>query len=99
MIVFGGLVALLGVLLFQRALGMTIRANPRSRIPYFRGARTVPPGSMGLRALGAGLMVLGACVLGLVAWQWPLLVVLLGPAATFAGIFAHNRRVAHASGR
>lgn len=97
MIVIGGLAALIGVLLFQRALGMTLRANPRSRIPYFRNPLTSPPGLIGLRALGTALMVLGAIMLVFVGWYWPLVIVLLGPVATFLGILAHNRRVARAT--
>ncbi|HOA86390.1 MAG: hypothetical protein GX871_07220 [Microbacteriaceae bacterium] len=94
MIVIGGLAALIGLLLFQRALGMTLRANPRSRIPHFRNPLAAPPGSIGLRVLGTALMVLGAIMLAFVGWYWPLVILLLGPVAAFFAIFAHNGRVA-----
>ena len=94
MTVFGGLTALLGMLLFQRALGMTLRANPSTKIPYWRNAQVRPLGSTSLRALGAALLVMGAVLLGTTGWYWPFLLVLAGPGAALLSIATHNRRVA-----
>lgn len=93
MIVFGGLVAMLGALLFHRALGMVLRANHSSKIPFWRSAKVMPLGARSLRALGIGLLVLGALLLGTTGWQGPIIVVLVGPVAALFVIAAHNRRV------
>ncbi|MGL3150032.1 hypothetical protein ACSS7Z_06675 [Microbacterium sp. A82] len=97
MILFGGVAAIVGVVLFHVALGMTLRANPVTRIPFHRNAVAIPSGSVALRALGAGLIVLGAVLLGTIAWYWPFIVVLAGPVAALIVITLHNRKVANRS--
>lgn len=94
MVVFGGLVAFLGMLLFQRALGLTLRANEARRIPFWRNADIVPAGSIALRAIGAGLLILGTVLLAPAGWYLPLVVALAGPGAALLAIHTHNRRVA-----
>ncbi|MDA4892705.1 MULTISPECIES: hypothetical protein [Microbacterium] len=93
MIVFGGFAAVVGVVLFHMALGMTLRANPTARVPFYRNAAIIPNGSVAMRAVGAGLVVLGSVLLGTSAWYWPFVVVLAGPVAALIVIALHNRRV------
>src|SRR5690606_26500083 len=95
MILFSGLAAIVGVVLFHLALGMTLRANPTTRIPFHRNAEIIPGGSVAMRAIGAGLIVLGAALLGTNAWYWPFIVVLVGPVAALAVILLHNWKVAN----
>lgn len=94
MIVFGGLAAMVGVALFHVALGMTLRANPATRIPFNRNAAIIPGGSVVIRVIGAGLIVLGAVLLSTSAWYWPFIVVLTGPVPAVAVVTFHNRKVA-----
>ncbi|MEJ1086889.1 hypothetical protein WDU99_01005 [Microbacterium sp. Mu-80] len=93
MLMFGWIAAVAGVVLFHVALTMTMRANPAARMPFYRNAEIIPVGSVGMRAGGAGLTVLGAALLGTVDWYWPFVVVLAGPIATLVVIAVHNRRV------
>lgn len=97
MLAFSGLIAMIGVMCFQRALGVTLRANRDTRIPYFGSPVHTPAGTHSLRALGAGLMVFGGVLLALSAWYWLLVVVLLGPVLTFFTIWSHNARVVRAA--
>lgn len=46
-----------------------------------------------MRALGAGLIVLGAVLVGTSGWQWIVMVVLAGPVAALVATGVHNRRV------
>lgn len=94
MILLGGLAAVVGVVLFHVALGMTLRANPATRIPFYRNAAITSRGSAVMRAIGAGLIVLGAVLLSTSAWYWPFIVVLAGPVTALAAITFHNRKVA-----
>lgn len=85
--------ALVGVVLFHVALGMTLRANPASRVPFYRNAAIIPGGSVAMRVIGAGLIVLGVVLLSTSAWYWPFIVVLAGPVAALTVITIHNRKV------
>lgn len=93
MILLGGVAALVGIVLFHMALGMTLRANPSTRVPFYRNAAVIPGGSVAIRAIGAGLIVLGAVLLSTSAWYWPFIVVLAGPVAALIVINLHNRKV------
>lgn len=93
MMVFGVLAAMLGALLFHRALGMVLRDNYSSKIPLWRNPKAMPIGSRSLRALGVGFLFLGALLLATTGWLWPTIVVLAGPVAASFAILAHNRRV------
>ena len=90
----GWLAAAVGIILFHVALAMILRANPTTSLPFYRRAEIVPPGSVLLRAIGAGLIVLGAALLSTSAWYWPFAIVLAGPIATLTVITFHNRRIA-----
>jgi len=93
MLVFGWFSATVGVALFHLALSLTLHANPAARIPFYRNAEVVPSGTVMMRAGGAGLIVLGAALLGTFAWYWPFVVVLAGPIAALAVILLHNKKV------
>ncbi|MGO1532287.1 MAG: hypothetical protein ACTIKQ_01720 [Microbacterium sp.] len=93
MILFGGVAALVGVVLFHVALRMTLRANPKTRIPFNRNAAIIPGGSVAMRVIGAGLIVLGAVLLSTSAWYWPFIVVLAGPVPAVTVVTIHNRKV------
>lgn len=94
---WGLVVAVLGALVLAVAELRMARANTGERIPAWRGARVRPARAIALRALGAGLAVLGVTlaatdtgsvlILSIVVWL-PMLVLHA----------VHNRRVA-ASGR
>ncbi|MDF2558710.1 MAG: hypothetical protein K0R99_156 [Microbacterium sp.] len=97
MTAFGIPVALAGVILFHTALWMALRANAEASVPIWRNAVTVPPRSTALRAVGAGLLVLGAVTLASSGWWWPLLVVVAGPGLALGAIAVHNRGVEQAT--
>ncbi|UYO96636.1 hypothetical protein OED01_13655 [Microbacterium sp. M28] len=90
MFVFGVLAAVTGVVVFHLALASTLHANAGIRIPLFRNGEVVPRGSVALRAIGAGLIVFGAVMLGMTAWYLPFLVILVGPVAALVAIVVHN---------
>ncbi len=90
MVVLSALVAVVGVVLFHIALVRTMRANAGIRIPYFRNAEVVPPGSIATRALGAGMLVFGGVMLATTAWYLPLAVVVAGPVVALVAILLHN---------
>lgn len=96
MLMFGWLTATVGILLFHVGLTMTLRANQTTRVPFYRNAEIVPSGSVAMRAIGAGLIVLGAVLLSTHAWYWPLAIVLAGPSAALAVIALHNKKAAAA---
>lgn len=95
MFVTGVVVAVIGILLFQVALGKTLRANSAARIPWGGRPETSPRGTVAMRAVGAGLGILGASLMSTAGWHWTAMVVLAGPVAALVAIALHNRRVKH----
>lgn len=93
--VFAILIAASGMLLFLASLTMALRANATSRIPFWRSPAVNPPGSIAMRAIGAGLLVLGAILLSTTAGWWALVILAVIPAVTVLALVAHNRRIAH----
>lgn len=93
MFVAGIVAASVGIVLFDIALGKTLRANATARIPFGRNPREVPPGSIKMRALGAGLIVLGAALVGPSGWHWTVMIVLVGPVTALLVLTLHNRRI------
>jgi len=93
MFVAGIASAVIGITLFHVALGRTLRANAGVRIPFGGRPRETPPGSVQMRALAAGLIVLGAVLVGTEGWHWTLMVVAAGPIAALIVLSLHNRRV------
>ncbi|MFJ2551804.1 hypothetical protein [Microbacterium sp. NPDC087591] len=95
--VFGIATALAGVVLFLAALLATVRANRDVRIPYWMQPVTQPRGSVAMRALGAGLTVLGAVLVGQTSVWWALAIVVAGPGVALVVIGLHNARVRQSS--
>lgn len=93
MFVVGMIAAVVGIVLFHTALGKTISANPTAHLPFERRPPISPRGTVPMRSLGAGLIVLGAVLVGTAGWQWIVMVVLAGPVAALVAIGVHNRRV------
>ena len=98
MFVVGVVAAVAGIVVFHTALSRTIRANERTPIPFGRRPRTSPRGSTAMRGIGAGLIVLGAALVGTEGWHWALMVVVAGPVAAVAVLALHNRRISRAPG-
>nr|WP_201468737.1 hypothetical protein [Microbacterium hydrocarbonoxydans] len=92
MFVVGVITAVAGIVLFHTALGYTIKANPTARLPFGRRPPISPRGTVEMRALAAGLIVLGAVLVGTSGWQWTAMVVAAGPIAALSVIALHNRR-------
>lgn len=90
---FGMLIAVGGLMLFHTALTITVRANQRSRIPFWNNAEKIPAGTVAMRAIGAGFIVLGMVLLGVNAWWAPFVIVLAGPIVALIVIAIHNRSV------
>lgn len=97
MFVFGMTAAVVGIVIFHTALGMTLRANATTRVPFGRAPRKTPDRSIALRAVGAGLIVLGAALVSTAGWLWTIMVVLAGPVAALVVLALHNRRVSRES--
>lgn len=97
MFAFGIAAAVVGIVLFHTALGMTLRANATTRVAVGRKPQKTPDRSIALRAVGAGLIVLGAALVSTSGWHWAIMVVLAGPVAALVVLIAHNRRVSRES--
>ncbi|KQR39483.1 hypothetical protein [Microbacterium sp. Leaf159] len=85
--------AVIGIVLFHMALGRTLRANAGVRIPFGGRPREIPHGSIQMRAIAAGLIVLGGVLVSTEGWHWTLMVVAAGPVAAMIVLSLHNRRV------
>lgn len=94
----GLVAAVLGIVLFHVTVGKTLRANATDQIPMGRRPKVSPHGSIQMRAVGAGLIVLGAALMSTAGWQWTVMVVLAGPVVALIAIGLHNRRVSLARG-
>ncbi|MDN3444143.1 hypothetical protein [Microbacterium sp. APC 3901] len=97
MFVFGISAAVAGIVIFHIALGMTLCANATTRVPLGRGAQITPGRSIALRAVGAGLIVLGGALVSTAGWHWTIMVVLAGPVAALVALTLHNRHVSRGS--
>lgn len=97
MFAFGITAAVVGIVIFHTALGMTLRANATTRVPLGRNPQKTPNRSTALRAVGAGLIVLGAALVSASGWHWTIMVVLAGPVAALVALTLHNRRVSRGS--
>ncbi|WP_431074388.1 hypothetical protein [Microbacterium phyllosphaerae] len=93
MFVAGIASAVIGIVLFHVALGRTLRANAGVRIPFGARPRETPPGSVQMRALAAGLIVLGAVFVSTEGWHWTVMVIAAGPVAAMIVLTLHNCRV------
>lgn len=93
MAVFGWVLAAVGLTLFLSALRVTFRANPGTRIPFYRNPETVPAGATTLRVVGGALLIFGAVALSATIGAWAVAVALVGPVIALVAITIHNRRV------
>ena len=93
MVVVGWFALALGAALFLGSLGMTLRANPRSVVPYNRNAEVVPRYTILTRSAGAALFVIAAVLLGSVTGYWVVLIPAAIVLSGLAAIVRHNRRV------
>lgn len=93
MFVAGVVAAVLGIVLFHVALSRTLRANAADRIPVGGRTKTIPRGSIAMRAAGAGLIILGAGLMSVEGVLWAVMVVLVGPVAAIIAVILHNQRV------
>ena len=96
---FGWIAAVVGNALFIAALLLTVRANPGTRIPFWRNAPIIPAGSIAMRSMGAGLLVLGAIALASIFSFWSVAIVWGGPLVALLVIPLHNYRVTASTGR
>lgn len=94
MVALGVFVSAGGAVLFLTSFALTLRANANVRIPYWRNAMTIPPGTVMMRSAGAGLTVLGAVPLSANGWGWTLVILLGMLAIPLLMIPIHNGRVA-----
>lgn len=97
--VFGWIAAAVGTVLFIVSLIRTIRANPDTRIPFYRNPLIIPAGSIVMRSIGAGLLVFGAVSLTGALGTWSVVVVVGVLLATLIVITVHNRRLTFPAGR
>ena len=97
MFIAGIAAAVIGIVLLHVALGRTLRANPGVRIPFGGRPREIPHGSIQMRALASGLIVLGAVFASTEGWHWTLMVVAAGPVAAMIVLGLHNRRTSRAA--
>src|SRR5690606_2043679 len=88
---FGWIAAIAGNALFIASLVLTVRANPGTRIPFYRNAPVIPVGSIAMRSIGAGLLVFGAVGLSSAFGYWSVLIVFVGVMAAMVVIPIHNR--------
>ncbi|KQZ25175.1 hypothetical protein ASD43_13075 [Microbacterium sp. Root553] len=92
MFVAGVVAAVLGIVLFHVALGRTLRANAADRIPMGGRTKTIPRGSVAMRAAGAGLIVLGAGLMSTGGVLWAVMVILVGPVAALSDRWQRSSR-------
>jgi hypothetical protein len=90
---FGWIAAIAGNVLFIGSLVLTVRANPGSRIPFNRNPPVIPPGSIAMRSIGAGLLVFGAVGLSSTFSYWGVLIVFAGVLVAMVVIPIHNSRL------
>lgn len=95
---FGWIAAIAGNVLFIGSLVLTVRANPGRRIPFSRNPPVIPPGSIAMRSVGAGLLVFGAVGLSSMFGYWSVLIAFVGVVAAMVVIPIHNSSVPTAQG-
>ena len=87
---FGWIAVAVGTVLFIVSFARMVRANPESRIPYFRNVEVIPSG----RSIGAGVLVIGAAALAPTLGYWAAPIVFALPLIVMpATIALHNGRL------
>lgn len=92
-VLFGWVCAAVGLALFLSALWATFRANPGTRIPFYRNPEVVPAGATTMRVAGGALLIFGAVSLSAVIGAWAVSVALTGPLIALVTIAIHNRQL------
>ncbi len=91
---FGWIAVTVGMALFIMPFVRMVRANPGTRIPYFRSPEVNPSATIAMRSIGVGVLVIGAAALALALGYWAALIVFALPLIVMpAAIAVHNRRL------
>ena len=93
MLVLGLVVTVVGTALFFISLGMTLRANPTTIVPYHRNPDIVPRYTVLMRSVGAGLFVFCTVLLGPTIGYWAVLIPTVITVVTLTSMILHNRAV------
>ena len=95
---FGWVAVTVGMVLFIVSFVRMVRANSGTRIPYFRNPEGNPSGTIAMRSIGVGVLVIGAAALAPTLGYWAALIVFALPLIVMpATIAAHNRRLTTAA--
>lgn len=91
---FGWIAVAVGMGLFIVSFARMVRANPSTRIPYLRNPQVYPSGTIAMRSIGAGVLVIGAAALAPTLGYWVAPIVFALPLIVMpATISLHNRRL------
>lgn len=93
MVEFGWVSAAVGLTFFMSALWMTFRANPGTRIPFYRNPETVPAGATTMRFVGGALLIFAAVALSATIGAWAVAVALVGPVIALFAITIHSQQL------
>lgn len=94
---FGWVAVTLGMVLFIVSFALMVRANPDARIPYLRNPEVNPSGTITMRSISAGLLVIGAAALTSTLGYWALIMFALPLIVMPATIAVHNHRLTAAA--
>ncbi len=89
---FGWIAVALGMVLFIVSFALMVRANPDARIPYLRNPEVNPSGTIVMRSICVGLLVIGAAALTSTLGYWAPIVIALPLIVMPATTAVHNRR-------
>ena len=91
---FGWIAVTVGMALFIVSFVQMVRANPDTRIPYFRNPEVKPSATITMRNIGVGVLAFGAAALAPTLGYWAALIVFALPLIVMpATIAADNRRL------
>lgn len=90
----GWLIMFVGVALVTLSVAVLIRANAATRVSLWGRTVLTPGRSLALRACGAGMLVLGAALLGPTMSYWAAALVLASFLPGGLLIMRHNRKIA-----
>jgi hypothetical protein len=82
---------IVGVGLLTWSVSVVSRANPGDNLPYWSNAERTPGRSIGLRAAGVALVVLGASLLSPALGYWAVAVVVAAFTPGVLLLIRHNR--------
>lgn len=91
---FGWIAVTVGMVLFIVSFVPMVRANSGTRIPYLRNPEVNPSGTIAMRSISVGLLVIGAAALAPTLGYWVAPMVFALPLIVMpATIAVHNRRL------